>query len=459
MSLKVIELNDSAVRVSDAQGLLVSSPGFALVGDKGIQLGEVAERQMRLQPTSSYNRFWHQLSMEPLPHSPGHVRHFADLAYAHLMHIADQAKIDGEVILAVPGNFTNQQLAILLGLTRQCPFQPIGVVDSALAGSVALAQAEALIYADIQLHQVLLTRFTLQNNVLQRSSVIQVPGVGSQNFMDLLMQLVTGLFVQQCRFNPQHNAESEQQLYNKLPAWLQQSNDGASSLVMEIKSGATVYQAKLPGESLVRKLEDYYRKISQQIAVLAGTDNCQVLIAQGLAQYPGLIANLKSHADVQTVSSQQLSNSCIELRSHIASAEKAFHFVTGLPVTVSSTARKTNSRVSDTASRHENSTPQDPTHLLFDASAFPVDNLEIISSNSHNGSKVLSGKLALGIADMPDYLGQLERKGEQVFVVCGEAGALLNDAKVAGKHRLFAGDRIAFGGKSLSLIKVHDGQT
>ena len=66
MSFKVIELNDSAVRVIGDSGLLVASPGFALVGNKSLKLGEAAEQQARLHPTQSYNKFWQQLSLDPL---------------------------------------------------------------------------------------------------------------------------------------------------------------------------------------------------------------------------------------------------------------------------------------------------------------------------------------------------------------------------------------------------------
>ena len=230
MSLKVIELNDSAIRVGDAGGLLASSPGFALIGNKGLTLGDAAEKQAHLHPTQSVNKFWQQLSLEPLAHSMGEVRHFADLAYGHLLHLAELTPLESDVILAVPGNFTAHQLSIILGLTRQCPFNTVGVVDAALAAVIGKAREAVVIHADVQLHQVLLTRFVQQGDLLQRDSVIQIPGVGAQNFADQIMQLATNQFIQQCRFNPQHNAESEQLLYNELPQVLQQSREQASSV-------------------------------------------------------------------------------------------------------------------------------------------------------------------------------------------------------------------------------------
>ena len=124
MSLKVIELNDNVLRVGDESGILVESPGFALVLDKQMQLGDVAKDQARIHPTSSYNKYLHELSLDPISHAIG-IRHFADIAYAHLLHLAEEGGVDAEVIFAVPGNFTRAQLAILLGLAKQSPFQPV----------------------------------------------------------------------------------------------------------------------------------------------------------------------------------------------------------------------------------------------------------------------------------------------------------------------------------------------
>ena len=102
MSLKVIELNDNVIRVSDDSGILVESPGFALVLDKQMQLGDAAKQQARIYPASSYNKYLHELSLDPISHDIG-IRHFADIAYAHLLHLAEEGRIDADVIFAVPG--------------------------------------------------------------------------------------------------------------------------------------------------------------------------------------------------------------------------------------------------------------------------------------------------------------------------------------------------------------------
>ena len=121
----------------------------------GLVEQDFAEKHSRIQPTNSFNKFWHELNLDPISFGPK-VRHHADLAFAQLTHIADMADIDKDVIFSVPGNFTKEQLSILLGLARQTQFTPIGFVNSALVASITSAFEQQVLHIDIQLHQVLM---------------------------------------------------------------------------------------------------------------------------------------------------------------------------------------------------------------------------------------------------------------------------------------------------------------
>ena len=461
MSLKVIELNDRAIKVGDSSGIIVESPGFALAVGNGLELGEAAEQQARLQPTNSYNKYWHELSMEPLAHG-NNIRHYADIAYAQLLHLAELGEIDADVIFAVPGNFTRQQLAILLGLAKQSPFNTVGVVDSALTAAIATAaQSHSVIFADIQLHQVLLTKLSITDNHLKTESVIQVPGVGSQNFMDLMMQLATGMFVQQCRFNPQHNAESEQLLYNNLPLWLQQNDRDKSSLQLELKTSNAVHTAKMPRESLVKNLSSYYQKINQQIATLVSEhgvseQDSQLLVSSGLASLPGFTDTLASYNDLRILEPDAINAACLGYQSHISTDPDAIKLINALPVA----GVQSKPRVEP-----ENSTPtvevenDAPTHALFSNWAVAIDNIEIRNNVPLNGHAAATHSIQLSINDLPDYLGRIERQGNEVFLDSGKQNFFLNQTRVSGKQKLVLGDRISFANNTeeICLIRVNDG--
>jgi hypothetical protein len=449
MSLKVIELNDRGIKVGDESGIIVESPGFALAVDDKLEVGESAEQQARLRPTNSFSKYWHDLSLEPISHS-NKVRHFADLAYAQLMHLADAAEISADVIFAVPGNFTRQQLAILLGLAQQCPFTPIGVVDSALAAAVGSASAEHIVYADIQLHQVVLSKVTLIDQHLNSDGVIQIPGVGSQNFMNLMMQIATDMFIQQCRFNPQHNAESEQQLYNELPSWLLQ-DEKEKTLLLELKSESAVHTAKLPRESLLSSLNEYYKKINEQISALVDDSDVDILLSQNIANLPGFLSSLKTTNNVTVVTNHAVNEACHQNQAHITSADEGIHLVNVMPFAI----QESNAR----SKRSSQSSDNNPTHALYANRAIAIDKLEIKNRPALNGNKAVTNTLLMDIESLPESLGQFEQRGDAVYLKVGVQQVFLNDNPVTGEQVLKLGDRIQFeeNGDVINLIQVNNG--
>lgn len=430
MSLKVIELNDNALKVGDDSGILVESPGFALAMDnKKLELGDIAKQQARIHPTNSFNRYWHELSLDPISHAVG-LRHLADIAYAHLLHLAEAANIDSDVIFSVPGNFTRQHLSILLGLVSQSPFQVAGVVDSALAAvSSTQVESDSYIYAEMQLHQVVLTKIGVENDTLKRESVIQVPGVGSQNFMDLMMQLATDLFIQQCRFNPQHDAESEQQLYNALPKWLGQDDGDQNSLLLELTANTTVHTAKMPRESLINNLARHYKSIGQQVAELAASGNSKLLLSPEFADLPGFRSHLSASIPIKLLEADAINRAVLGNREVIQRNADQIELITTLPS--NRVAAKLNGKDSSQAMPKTLAT-----HVLIGSTAIP-----------------------LGKERLPDHLGRIEKHEDSFYLNSGENEFLLNEHKVVGKHEINLGDLIQSpeGSETIKLIQVNNG--
>ena len=445
MSVKIIELNDRAIHVGDETGVILQSPGFALADGSSIVLGEEAERQARLQPTNSYNKFWHELSLDPISHG-NNFRHFADIAYAHLMHLSDEAEIAGDVIFAVPGNFTRQQLAILLGLVNHTPFKAGGVVNSAVAAAALAAEASNIIYIDLQLHQAVVTRLNTQDDHLQAGTTIQVPGVGSQNFMDLMMQMATGMFIQQCRFNPQHNAGSEQQLYNELPGWLAEAEDG--NLILELRAGETLHTAKMPRATLINSLGGHFKKINEQLAPMLTERDTQILVSPAMATLPGFTASLPQQSQLIVLDQHAVSRSALEHQELIIAGEEGIKLVDRLPVAKSKPA-------------NTSQTPQTlaPTHVLFKHKAVPIKDLKIANQVPVNGHAGSANTLVLSIAGLPEDLGRIFQSGGEVRFQALADASRVNGKSVTGETSLSIGDQIQFGSsaENMILIQVSDG--
>ena len=315
MAPQILELNDHGITLGDAEGIRLISPGFALARDKSLVVGAQAQAQSRLHPNDSHSRYWQELSLDPLPSGrlPGdRYRHLADLAHAHLNSLAAESEsYAGEVILSVPGSFSRQQLGILLGIAKQTPLTVAGLVDSALiaaAGAQTLQASEHTIVVQQQLHQILFTQVSCHQGVLKVDSSVTLPSSGSQNVIDSLMQLSTELFIDQCRFNPQHDAATEQLLYNALPAWLA-ADVSSGSLLLELTADGAVHNAKLPFESLVVALAPIRQRVNEQLSAMvsrvANSKNVQIVLCSTLSELPGLKTQLARVAPVTSSNAEQ----------------------------------------------------------------------------------------------------------------------------------------------------------
>ncbi|PCH62628.1 MAG: hypothetical protein COC19_02450 [SAR86 cluster bacterium] len=459
--MKVLEINDLGLRVSDENGVLAISPGFACLNGKSLELGETAQRRSRIDPTNSYNDFWHRLSMDPLAHGTDQVRHFADIAYAHLLHLGELTDLDDELILAVPGNFTAEQLAILLGLTAHCPFTVVGIVDSALVAVMPRAERPTIVYVELQLHQVVLTRLRVENNNgesrLNKDSVIQVPGVGAQSFMELMMRIITGLFVQQCRFNPQHNAESEQQLYDALPNWLNQNDRDENSLLLELKSATVVHQVKMPKQNLIEGLQGYYQKILRQISALVSANGSQILLSHDIANLPGFMSLLQqdcaANDSVEIVDNSVLSDSCLAEQDQLRGSEHGVYKVESLALTgTAETEGKSYAGINSAKANTLGVIESLPSHVLIASRALPIGRVEIRNNSGNSRAQttvqIVNKNIELCITGLPDNLAYIEKQQDAVYLVCDGMGSanniMINGSRISGNRQLLLGDKLEF---------------
>lgn len=309
MTPQVLELNDHALVLGHADGPQLVSPGFLLADDKDLVFGAPAQAQSRLHPNQSHSRFWQDLSLEPL--AKGRLpnprwRHTADLAHSHLNALAQESGGEStDTLLSVPGSFSRQQLGILLGIAKQTPLQLVGLVDSALLAAAALPTPKTCLVMQQQLHQTLFTLVELSGNQLRVVETQAVASTGSAQVLDALMHLSTDLFIEQCRFNPQHDAATEQLLYNALPQWLS-AHPNSSTLQLDLNADGNAYTAKLTWDSLIAALTPIRSRLLEQLIALRQRAPAAELIAcSTLNALPGLSSELQAHSELNVVTVQE----------------------------------------------------------------------------------------------------------------------------------------------------------
>ena len=158
MTIVTVELNDSEIRVARGNQVILRSAGVAVVNREGLHVGDEALKLAYLNPRETHDRHWYKLNQDAL-HAPARdYRHHADLVYAHLLTLYEQAGKPGELIFTVPGSYSDQQLSMLLGIVAACPFNAVGLVDTAVAGSAMIASTGPCQFLDMHLHQCVITQ-------------------------------------------------------------------------------------------------------------------------------------------------------------------------------------------------------------------------------------------------------------------------------------------------------------
>ena len=365
MSIGVLDINDSNLQLWH-EGITVQSPGYALFQEKEYQFGSPARAAARLQPRDINTRYWWQLSTETLQPALGPARHTGDLAHAHLKQLHQAAKCPSEVLLAVSGSMQREQLALLLGIVQQCPFDAVGLINRSVA-LASLYGGERIFHLEIQLHQAVISELTRDNNQIELQRTTPLPGCGLLQLQERLVELIAAAFVRQTRFDPRRKADSEQQLYDALPAALQ-TLQNASETNLEVNG----YQARISAHEMQAAGKQVFDSVRETVGVLRPDD--QVIADPLAALLPGLTATFERIAVLQP---DDVRRALQAHQAQLVQREQALSFVTALPCldaeVVSSDAANKGPPVTPAPVKlpAQASTTQ-PTHVLYRHRAQPL---------------------------------------------------------------------------------------
>lgn len=284
MSVDLLEINDLGVSLTGEHGR-IESPGYALLDGAALTLGEQARARARMQPRQVVSQFWSRLGTDPIPNATGRARHHADLAWAHLNELHQRAGKPDELVIAVPASMSRDQLGILLGIAERCDFATIGLVDSATAAAAGNGCTGPVIHVDLQLHQCVLTRIGVDNNTLVREAAEVVPATGWLQLMERWAAMATAGFVRQCRFDPLHAAQTEQQLYDSIPAWLDALST-STEISAELRSANNSYRATFRRDDFVNAAAPVLAQLGAALKRFNG--NTPLLLSHRCAQLPGI---------------------------------------------------------------------------------------------------------------------------------------------------------------------------
>jgi hypothetical protein len=276
MPLLGIELSDAGIMAAGgepAQLLAVEggekeSPGFALAHKDHLIIGKDAQTKARLNPRLYTNHFWDELNTEPLKQPGLEGKNNGELAYFHLAKLWDTIKRHGdELVMTVPGFFTQQQLSLLLGIANELSLPLKGFATTALAALSQPHPEHLLFHLDMHLHRIEITFLEQSNHLLQRDTKT-LPGKGFNYLYAEWVKTIADEFVRTTRFDPFDQAIYEQELYLRLPQVLRELQMH-SSTTFAMKPESQTYSVTLNYDLFAKTCGAVFREGAQLIREMA----------------------------------------------------------------------------------------------------------------------------------------------------------------------------------------------
>ncbi len=425
MSEHLLELSDHGLRLSSPQGIIAVTPGFASVDGDTVLYGDKASARYRLHPRESFNRFWHQLTLEPLPSPNPHFRHQADIAYGQLSELMGSLAADSDLVLSLPGHYSREQIAVLLGLMAHCPASTVGLVDQGVLAGAAAQQSPLAVILEMQLHQAVLTSLQMHDNCVTRTRIQQIPGSGLLALHDAWQSMITDAFIRQCRFDPRHTAITEQFIHDHLQDWILAALSH-NEVNLEINHKGTLYQATVLRSHFEQKSRQLFTRIARELEDL---DTHQLLMPATQACLPGSREWLPPH---DSFAAEALVQHVFDNMLFIRENSGGNRLLTTLPAGNAAT-----SAASHPVPRNR--------HLLIGHKTWAIP---------AGGSEILGDTLAADAA-LPHTV-TLDCGDPLVITAC-PAGLELNGQPVAEGQVIRIGDRLGFAGSDLSVQVIEVG--
>jgi hypothetical protein len=434
LSLGIIEINDTGIQVAVDNKIITTSPGFAVMDGEHLMVGTEALENARLLPRWTNNRFWNQLSTDPISNSTDVIRHHADLALAHLESLWLPLKTDVEsVILLAPAFYTQSQLGLLLGIARECGIPVSGVADSSLMAASDQPLQPLALHLDIHLHRITLTNLS-SGSTLNRKIATTVTETGIFTLWDRWANMIADQFIQTSRFDPMHQAISEQALFNQLPHWIEQLGDSRGK-TFELNLSGVNHTVSVSADQLMSACAQVYPQIVQFIrSQVTANDPVTLLLSHRFAGFPGLKDSLGliSNLDIIELSPGQSVTSATAHAESIIPKDSAITHIINLPI--SNQSEKVHTASGLTA-----------THLLTGNHAIAIGKAFQLAKDLSDGIK----------QDTNNPVCTFYYRGSELYVDIHDDDILkINGKTPTSPCVLKAGDTLDIDQHSLTLISV-----
>ena len=459
MDLLGLELCDAGILVAGGEPprLLpidedcLESPGFALPDKKTLTTGIAAERRARLFPRQIMNRFWDSLSTEPLDHPLPTAGNQAEVACIHLAQIWNKARHFGNaLVIAVPAGFQRTQLGLLLGMSQELGIPVQGFVSLPVAAAAPGPEGLHL-HVDVHLHRFEVSVLKTEGR-LEFQEALTVNANGLEGLHKLWAQAAAAEFVRMTRFDPFHSAETEQELYRRLPAALAALQHEQATTIA-IPAGQSAYSVSLLRGMVLETARPVYDELIAAVLDAArrgaapGTAAC-LQVSQRVARLPGILERLRQMPNYRIVAlpvgAAALALPALWRELTDGRRTDGASFFSSRPWAAAERS---------VAAEQTAASPR-PTHLLYRNLAYPLTAtpLTLGTQLPADGRGIRIEADAGGID--PEHCAVRLLGEKAVLTALSPNGTFLNDRRVEGSAALTIGDAIRLGNTAETLVAI-----
>ena len=453
MSVFALELDDRAASMAREGRVLASAPSAVFDGTTGEPVGSNAWREVRSRPRSIST---HHLSSVLAQRAPS-ARADALLEAELKSRLAEQPVAEGERIwIVTPAQAEAAGSTALLGITRRMGLPVDGFVDSAAVTSAALGSERTTIVMELGLHHSAATAVDCDGSQARRRRTVLTARGGLIELYQVWLDLVSTTMVKRTRFDPLHDAATEQQLFAAIPA-LALEVARAGSATASVTRAHERFEASLTRDQFSRAAEPIYRSMVGLLHQLrpAGTP-VAIVVPHLVAQLPGLREQLDQFVGCELVSIPDgfaaAAASLLNLPDPQTDGDTV-RWLRRLPLAAQ--ALLPDSVTREALGQRRSGGPP-PSHVLWDGRAYSLnaDSL-VVGRGPSDSSRYIT---------LPDGLAGVSRRhctfvhdgDELVLLDHSTFGTYVNGELVQERVRIHAGDRVRLGepGVELALIAV-----
>jgi hypothetical protein len=355
----------------------------------------------------------------------------------------------------------------MLAIARNLSLPVDGFVDSAAASVAALGLERSAIVLEVGMHHAAATYLDRDGAQVRRRRTVMSERGGLISFYQGWLELVSTTLVKQTRFDPLHDAATEQQLFDSLAGWAREAAD-EGSVDAVLTKGTERFEVALTRDQFAQAGQSLHRELVRLLHELrpAGAPVALVVPAV-IGHLPGLRDELEQFVDCELVSLPDGFAAAAISRLDLPQRADAdpVRLLRRLPVPEEPVSAEPTSvdRNDPTAvrrdllnnSRHGRNVS--PSHLLLNGQVFALGAEPIVIGRLPAGPRTIA--LPDGLAGVSRRHCTLAPEGDELVLLDHSSfGTFVNGERLAERVRVRAGDRVRIGdpGVELALIAVDE---